>query len=282
MNVRARSSRCDTPSRVRVPVTHLSIFLSFTLAACGEAAPQIANDAGPPASPVDARVADRSAETSADASAADAVAPCSASCPDLGHALYSSGFTRSIWVNSFDPSQSYAAHGVFNPEVPIDATGYGARYGMTLTGSGTLSIDASGDFSATGTAHNPNPIEADGSVEIDLLRDGLMADSAVVAFSCAPLSDCPWSVHYSTKQDSTHTWTLHVYRHVEGSPCGGELTPDLNGACHDALVAHFHLPSNYVFTTTDEMDINYTARPYGTTTALCAVIFPLCNGGPEP
>jgi len=72
--------------------------------------------------------------------------------PDLGHALYARGYTGSVWVNSFDPSQPYLAHGVFYPETPFSSNGgYDPRYGMEITGSGTPAVDANGLFSASGT-----------------------------------------------------------------------------------------------------------------------------------
>src|SRR5947199_561041 len=97
--------------------------------------------------------------------------------PDLGHALYARGYSGSVWVNSFDPSQPYLAHGVFYPDTPFAASGsYETRYGMEVAGSGTVSVDANGLFAAAGTAHNPNAITADGSILIELLSDGNLAD----------------------------------------------------------------------------------------------------------
>ena len=199
---------------------------------------------------------------------------------DLGHALYAAGYSGSVWVNSFDPHQSYLAHGVFNPDVPLSTAGYEARFGMTITGSGTVTTDANGFFVGSGTAHNPNPITSDGSVSIDLLSDGNLADSVKVPFNCGPLANCPWTATFTTRRTGNHVWTVRVYRHVEGSRCGGELNPDLNGACRAALVSAFHLPAGYQFTSTDLIDTNYASKPGAVTTALCAAILPICNSVP--
>src|SRR4051794_22382833 len=89
---------------------------------------------------------------------------------DLGHALYAKGYTRTVWVNSFDRRLAYLAHGVFYPETPIGRQGYDARFGMALAGSGTVSADGSGHLMATGTATNQNAIPAEGDITIALLR----------------------------------------------------------------------------------------------------------------
>jgi len=193
--------------------------------------------------------------------------------PDLGHALAAIGYTGTVWVNGFDPAQPHFAHGVFYPDTPISGiTGnYEARYGMGVTGSGTVSV-VNGFYTATGTAHNPNAIPSDGSISIDLLSNGNLADGGKVPFSCGASSDCPWTLQFNFAKPPLPTPSVRIYRHVEGSVCGGELTVDLNGACHDALVGFFHLPAAYHFTPTDTIDTNYVSRPGATTTVLCAVI----------
>src|ERR1700681_1186537 len=199
--------------------------------------------------------------------------------PDLGHALAAMGYTGTVWVNSFDPAQAHLAHGVFSSDTPIDpATGnYEARYGMALTGSGTVSVDpATGFYMATGTAHNPNPIASDGSLAIDLLSDGNLADGGSVPFNCPASSNCAWTVRFQTKPPLTNP-SVRLYRHVEGSTCGGELTPALNGDCRSALAAYFHLPAAYHFTLTDTTDTNYVSKSGAATTVLCNVILPLCT-----
>jgi PKD repeat protein len=196
--------------------------------------------------------------------------------PDFGHALAGMGYTRTIWVNGF--SQPHLAHGVFYPNNPIDPSGnYEARYGMALTGSGTLTVDPTTLFYiATGTAHNPNAIPSDGSLSIDLLSKGNLAEGGSVIFNCPASSDCPWTMNYQFAKSPLPNPSLHVYRHVEGSVCGGELSIDLNADCHDKLVAQFNLPAAYHFTPSDTIDTNYVSTPGASTTVLCAVIRPLC------
>lgn len=74
-------------------------------------------------------------------------------------------------------------------------------------------------------------------------------------------------------------------QYVKGSACGGELTPDLggvfNGTCHATLVQAFGLPASYTFTETDWIDVQYVSRPNAQTTALCALVLPLCVA-PQP
>jgi len=191
--------------------------------------------------------------------------------PDLGQALYAIS-SRTVWVNSFDPTQPYLAHGVFSPSVPIGASigasGYDARYGMTLLGSGSVSVDASGHIQASGVARGPG---TDGSLSVDLMSNGNLLDSAKLPWSC-PGGDCPWSAHFQTTAGPAVS--LRIYRHVEGSLCGGELNIDLNGECHDKLVSRFGLPAAYRFTSTDALDAQYVQ--VGATTALCALVKPLC------
>jgi hypothetical protein len=185
----------------------------------------------------------------------------------LGQALHDAGYTETVWVNSFDRRLTYLAHGVFNPATPIHNGDYNARYGMSLSGSGTVSIGADGYFMATGTATNPNAIATEGDVSIDFLKSGQLEDTAEIPFTCAPLAKCPWQAEFTVKPaNSPHTsmraFTVRVYRHVEGSVCGGELTPDLNsGPCHSSVVTKFGLSAGYVFTNTDITDTNYLAKP---------------------
>ena len=200
---------------------------------------------------------------------------------DLGHALYARGYNGTVWVNSFDSSQPHLAHGVFFPDTPITVNGnYEARYGMGVTGSGTLAQDTNGFFVATGTAHNPNPVASDGSISIDLLSNGNLADGGKVPFNCPAGSDCPFTIHFGTRYSAAPGWTVRVYRHVEGSNCGGELSIDLNGPCHGNLVSYFNLPATYIFTQTDNIDTNYASKPGAGTSALCAAILPICSGAP--
>jgi hypothetical protein len=209
---------------------------------------------------------------------------------DLGHALYAKGYTRTVWVNSFDRRLAYLAHGVFYPETPIGRQGYDARYGMTLAGSGTVSVDGSGHLMATGTATNPNSTPAEGDITIALLRNGALVDTAEVPFSCGSSSRCPWEVHFGVKpadfpHPSMRSFTVNVSRHVEGSRCGGELSVDLSAEpCHSNVINRFNLPPGYRFTNTDSLDTNYLALPGGSTTALCTEILPLCGGqtGSQP
>ncbi len=198
--------------------------------------------------------------------------------PDLGRALYARGYTGTVWVNGFDSSQSYLAHGVFYPGSTTD---FDVRYGMAVTGSGTVSVDANGFYTATGTAINPNPISSDGSIAIDLLSNGNRADGVKIPFACGPSATCSWTARFQTKAPLSNP-SVRVYRHVEGSVCGGELTIDLNTDCRSALISYFQLPSTYTFTTTDQVDTNYVSKPGATTSALCAVIFPICSGAPPP
>jgi PKD repeat protein len=203
--------------------------------------------------------------------------------PDLGHALYARGYSGSVWVNSFDPAQSYLAHGLFYPDTPINpATGnYEARYGMAVTGSGTVLPDpTTGLAMATGTAINPNAIASDGSVAIDLLSGGNLIDGGSVPFNCPASGVCSWTVHFQTRYALGQT--VRVYRHVEGSKCGGELSIDLNGSCRAALISTLHLPAAYTFTSTDNIDTNYVSRVGGTTSALCDIILPICSGVQPP
>ena len=198
--------------------------------------------------------------------------------PDLGRALYARGYTGTVWVNGFDSSQSYLAHGVFYPGSTTD---FDVRYGMAVTGSGTVSVDANGFYTATGTAINPNPISSDGSIAIDLLSNGNRADGVKVPFACGPSATCSWTARFQTKAPLPNP-SVRVYRHVEGSVCGGELTIDLNTDCRSALISYFQLPSTYTFTTTDQVDTNYVSKPGATTSALCAVIFPICGNLSAP
>ncbi|MFY9820815.1 MAG: PKD domain-containing protein, partial [Thermoanaerobaculia bacterium] len=197
---------------------------------------------------------------------------------DLGHALYSRGYTGTVWVNSFDPHQSRLAHGLFYPDIPIGPTGYDLRYGMELTGSGTVSVGTDGFYMATGTATNPNAISSDGSISIDLLSNGNVIDGVKMTFTCGASATCPWTAHFLTSPPVANP-TVRVYRHVEGSNCGGELSIDLNGVCHDSLVNYLHLPATYHFTDTDNLDTNYVAAPGASTSVLCSVINPVCAGG---
>jgi hypothetical protein len=203
----------------------------------------------------------------------------------LGQALHDAGYTETVWVNSFDRRLSYLAHGVFNPATPIHNGDYNARYGMSLSGSGTVSIGPDGYFMATGTATNPNPTPTEGDVSIDFLKSGQLEDTAEIPLTCGPLAKCPWQAEFTVKpanfpRTAMRAFTVRVYRHVEGSVCGGELTPDLNSEpCHSSVVNKFGLPAGYVFTNTDITDTNYLAKPGGTTTALCLEIRPLCSGG---
>ncbi|HEX3557007.1 MAG TPA: hypothetical protein VIA62_27595 [Thermoanaerobaculia bacterium] len=207
---------------------------------------------------------------------------------DLGHALSAAGYKSTVWVNSFDRRLAYLAHGVFYPDTPIGRAGSNARYGMALRGSGTVSVDKDGYLMATGTATNPNAAAAEGDVSINLLKSGSLAGTAEVPFTCGPLATCPWEAHFLARpSDYPHTsaraFTVAVYRHVEGSTCGGELTPDLNlEPCRTAVITKFRLPLAYHFTTTDFSDTNYLSTPGATTTALCAAILPLCGGPPPP
>jgi PKD repeat protein len=204
---------------------------------------------------------------------------------DLGHALAAMGYTGTVWVNSFNPSQPYRAHGVFSPGIPINpVTGsYEARYGMALTGSGTVSVDSNGFYMATGTAHNPNPIPSDGSISIDLLSNGNLADGGTVPFPCGAAGDCAWTLHFQFAKPTLPALSVRVYRHVEGSLCGGELTPDLNAPpCLSRLIAYFRLPAAYQFTLTDKTDTNYLSKPGAATSALCDLIMPVCNGTAAP
>ncbi|HEX3557231.1 MAG TPA: PKD domain-containing protein [Thermoanaerobaculia bacterium] len=202
---------------------------------------------------------------------------------DLGHALVARGYTGTVWVNSFDSSQSRLAHGLFYPEIPVGVTGYDARFGMQLTGTGTVSAGTDGLLMATGVATNPNQVDADGSVSIDLLSNGNVVDGVKVPYSCGPGGSCSWTAHFQTRAGSVPPpLTVRVYRHVEGSNCGGEISVDLNAECHDALVSYFHLPGGYHFTDTDQIDTNYVSKPGATTTVLCAAIKPVCSGAPPP
>ena len=200
---------------------------------------------------------------------------------DLGHALYARGYTGTVWVNSFDPSQSRLAHGLFYPDTPIGVTGYDMRYGMQVTGTGTVSVGTDGFYMATGTATNPNAVSSDGSISIDLLSNGNVIDGAKVNFNCDPSATCPWTAHFQTRP-SVASPTVRVYRHVEGSNCGGEVSIDLNADCHNALVTYFHLPATYVFSATDTLDTNYVSKPGANTSSLCAVVMPVCSGAPPP
>src|SRR3954471_515343 len=67
----------------------------------------------------------------------------------LGQALYDAGYTKTVWVNSFDRRLAYLAHGVFHPATPIHNGDYNARYGMSPSGSGTVSFGPDGYFMAT-------------------------------------------------------------------------------------------------------------------------------------
>ncbi len=208
--------------------------------------------------------------------------------PDLGRALFAGGFTATVWVNSFDRRLDYLAHGVFYPDTPIRANGYDARYGMTLAGSGSVSVGPDGFYIAAGLATNPNAAPAEGDISIDLLKSGNKVGSAEVPFRCGPSAQCPWEAHFSVKPSDfarapLRAFTVKVYRHVQGSRCGGELTPDLNSEpCRSAVVARFNLPFGYRFTPTDFLDTNYLAQPNATTTALCAAILPLCSSTTPP
>ncbi|HEX4964310.1 MAG TPA: PKD domain-containing protein [Thermoanaerobaculia bacterium] len=200
---------------------------------------------------------------------------------DLGHALNARGYSGTVWVNSFDTSQPYLAHGVFYPDTPITPNGsYETRYGMQVTGSGTVFTDSNGFWAASGTAHNPNNITSDGSILVELFHNGNLADSAKVLFICAPLSDCNWSTHFITRSDHSSGWTVTVRRHVEGARSGGERNIDLNGPCHKALVDFFLLPASYVFTNTDLIDTNYVSKPGDSDSVLGTLLIPLlCIGG---
>lgn len=196
--------------------------------------------------------------------------------PSLGTALYGRGYTSTVWVSSFDPTLSHFSHSAFNPAIPLSVSSID-RWGMTLSGSGTVSVNSAGLYQASGIA-GPSP--SDGALFIDLLANGKQLDSASLPFACQS-SSCPWHVVFRFTTPSASiplsSLSLKIYRHVEGSACGGELTPDLNSVeCRPKLVSAMGLPSDYRFTDQDIADTNYVTRPGLNTTALCLVVLPVC------
>lgn len=214
--------------------------------------------------------------------------------PDLGHALYASGYTKSIWVNSFSPAAPYIARGDFNFDLVGDL-----RYGMSVEPTtGSVVPSPSGGSDASGTATNQNSFSSGGSLLIELDRNGLIQDSSLINFvGCPAHTSCPWTAHFGTMIPACTpaisgppcpTWSVKAGYHVQGSTCGGELNIDMNATgCREALVARLNLPANYQFTQTDTQDTNYVSIPNSPTTALCSIIKPTCavtppvNPGPK-
>src|SRR5579864_4654896 len=100
---------------------------------------------------------------------------------DLGHALAGRGFGGTISVASFDPTLPHLTHGTFH----ADVTGQD-RYGLALTGSGVVTVDASGNISAHGTATQTSPTQ--GGLILATLWDtqNRQADTDIQRFDCAP------------------------------------------------------------------------------------------------
>jgi hypothetical protein len=128
-----------------------------------------------------------------------------------------------------------------------------------------------------GTAFVPSGGAADGSITVDLLRDGVRVDGAQAPLACGAGATCPWAVSFATVAIASHEWTVRAYRHVQGSVCGGEAALDLNApGCREALVAEFGLPPDYEFSLTDWHDSNYVSRPGATTSVECLVVMRIC------
>lgn len=201
--------------------------------------------------------------------------------PDFAHALYAKGYTASIWVNSFDQlhGQSYAAHGLFNLSAP--PSDLDLRYSRTVTGAGVVSMDNTGALGGHGTATNGFSMTADGSIAIQLFANGNLAGGAEIPWSAGPFQTVPWNVPtFGVQNTPGVVYTVRVYRHVQGSVCGGEVSLDMNAECHDALTSYFALPANYHFTDADRIDTNYASAPGASTTAFCAIIRPICTVAP--
>jgi hypothetical protein len=205
--------------------------------------------------------------------------------PDLGRALYAAGYTKTVWVNSFDPAQSYLAHGEFNP----NATGED-RYGENIFGTAAVSFGPGG-WVAHATIHNRYSFPIDGKVSADLYCSGCAfahqgGSVAAMVPPCGPLAECSYDLSFPGVANAPGTWTATVYRHSEGSVCGGEesldLTTGFNGSCHAALVKRFSVPVDYQFTAADGNDTNYAAKPGASTTVLCAEIKALCAAPTPP
>ena len=137
---------------------------------------------------------------------------------DLGHALYAAGYSGSVWVNSFDPHQSYLAHGVFNPDVPLSTAGYEARewnddHGVRdaddrcerlLRRHGHRAQSQPDHLGRLGLDRSAERRQPGGQRE-DPLRLWTARATAPGRRSSRPGGRC------------NHNWTVRVYRHVEGS-----------------------------------------------------------------
>lgn len=209
--------------------------------------------------------------------------------PDLGHALYAKGYTGTVWVDRFfiDGSARVDAHGRFNP----NATGED-RYGTNIFGTGVPEFTSSG-WVVHVTIHNRYNFSLDGKVSSDLYCSGPGCQFNLQGGSiqpmvppCGPFIDCRYDLAFPGVANVTGPgviWTATVYRHVEGSVCGGERTIDMNEEpCRTKLVEKFHLPSRYRFTASDNQDTNYASLIGGSTTALCTEVIPECTPPSAP
>src|SRR5262249_43827242 len=120
--------------------------------------------------------------------------------------------------------------------------------------------------------------DADGSILVDLYENGVRVDQAILLFSCVAGGSCPWSTHFgSTAWDGSATWSVHVYRHVQGSLVGQRYT--VPASCLPALANSLGLPDGYSLTLADALDLCYVAdKSNPNQSVFDAVIVPFCNG----
>lgn len=184
--------------------------------------------------------------------------------PDLPSAFLGNGYTQAVGVNSFDPAQPHLWHGQYFPDRPAEGH---ARYGVPIEASGTAFLSASTlKFTGSGTMVNDLNIPLDGSLVVDLLRNGQRQDQVlyrVQGCAAGPARVCQWAVNFIVGDDGQGaTWTVAVKRADQGSSAGGEAAPDLNSdRCRRPMIEKWGLPDDYHFTANDNLDVQYVSRP---------------------
>lgn len=184
--------------------------------------------------------------------------------PDLSSAFLGNGYTQAVGVNSFDSSQPHLWHGQYFRDRPAEGH---ARYGVPIEASGTAFLSASTlKFAGSGTMVNDLNIPLDGSLVVDLLRNGQRQDQVlyrVQGCAAGPARVCQWAVNFTVGDDGHGaTWTVAVKRADQGSSAGGEATPDLNSdRCRRPMIEKWGLPDDYHFSANDNLDVQYVSRP---------------------
>lgn len=196
---------------------------------------------------------------------------------NLSDALYARGYTASVWVNSLAAGEPYLAHGEFHPERAPFGPDYGNRYAMRVEGGGSVEIPTSPNttLKASGSAKNDLQVTSDGSILVELLRDGQMIDGQRVRFEVPAGQSLAWgplTFPFATYEPG-HAYTVRVSRQVEGARSGGERNVEFNSPdFHDNIAAYFNLPETYVFTSADLTDCNYVCRPNDSDSVLGSLI----------